>query len=510
MGELSFGYSTTSAPIAGVHSGLGGASQVGRMSKHPEYVYYRSDWDKCRDVYYGSRVVKERGEAYLPRLSEQSTEEYNLYKDRALFFSILSKTISAFVGMVMTRPPALRYPPELAGYFEDNDEHRQFYEVVTDLITELLITGRAGVMVDAPIDSGVYDIVLYNAESVINWGKNFYVLEESYYEQGSNFAQELKVKERILLLNDGVYQQVLASDGSIITPTIKGRALNFIPFQLVTPTGMSHVIQKPPLLDIVDINISHYRTSADLEHGRHFTGLPTPVLIGADANVKLRVGSTSAWVLPDVNSDAKYLEFTGVGLGALERALVEKQTQMASLSARMLDNSRYGSEAVDTVRLRYMSEVAGLTTLVRTVESVLTKSYRFIAESLGANPDEVYISFNKDFLDDRLTTREVLDLVSAYQTGGINAQTLVYNLKRGDVLSPEDSDLDIIDELERDKEDARRIAAGNGGSDDGDGDGSDPERRSATDVDTDPKPRTAKSASRGAVISGAKPNRRRY
>jgi hypothetical protein len=509
MGELSFGYSIVSAPSAGGVSAS--ASRIGQMAKHPEYVYYRADWDKCRDVYYGSRVVKDKGEVYLPRLSEQSTEEYNLYKDRALFFSILSKTIASFVGMIMTRPPALRYPDVMASYFEDGDERRQFYEIVTDLITELLITGRAGILVDAPIDSGLYEIVLYNAESIINWGKDFYVLEENYYEQGANFAQELKLKERILLLNKGTYQQVLASDGSVVTPTIKGRPLNFIPFQIVTPTGMSSVIQKPPLLDIVDINLSHYRTSADLEHGRHFTGLPTPVLIGADANVKLRIGSTSAWVLPDVNSDAKYLEFTGVGLGALERALVEKQTQMASLSARMLDNSRYGSEAVDTVRLRYMSEVAGLTTLVRTVESALTRSYRFIAESLGANPDDIYISFNKDFLDDRLTTREVLDLVSAYQTGGINAQTLVYNLKRGDVLSPEDSDLEIIDELEKDKEDARRIAGGLG-LDDDDGDIDEPDRRGATDVDSEPitKPRTAKSASRGAVIAGAKPNRSRY
>jgi hypothetical protein len=153
-----------------------------------------------------------------------------------------------------------------------------------------------------------------------------------------------------------------------------------------------------------------------------------------------------------------------------------------------------------------MSEVAGLTTLVRTVESVLTRSYRIIAESVGANPDDVYISFNKDFLDDRLTTREVLDLVSAYQTGGINAQTLVYNLKRGDVLSPEDSDIDIIEGLEREREYEREAAERrSGGIDRGD-----PERRGSTDVEGDDKPVTAKSANRGAIISAAKPNRVRY
>lgn len=504
---ISHGYSATTAPLAGrVVGGVGNVGSSGRIARHPEYQYYRSDWDKCRDVYYGGRVVKDKGEVYLPRLSEQSHEEYYLYKDRALFFSILSKTISAFIGMVMTRPPVVRFPELMSGYFEDQNSQRQFYEIVTDLLTELLITGRAGVLVDAPVGGGKYDLKIYNAESVINWGDGFYILEESNYVRGENFAQELRVSERILLLNDGRYEQVMTSDGSVVVPTMKGRALDYIPFFVVSPIGISDIIQKPPLLDIVDINISHYRTSADLEHGRHFTGLPTPILIGAESNVKLRVGSTSAWVLPDSNSDAKYLEFTGVGLGALERALVEKQTQMASLSARMLDNSRYGSEAVDTVRLRYMSEVAGLTTLVRTVESVLTRGYRIIAESVGANPDDVYISFNKDFLDDRLTTREVLDLVSAYQTGGINAQTLVYNLKRGDVLSPEDSDIDIIEGLEREREYEREAAERrSGGFDRGD-----PERRGSTDVEGDDKPVTAKSANRGSIISAAKPNRVRY
>jgi hypothetical protein len=65
---------------------------------------------------------------------------------------------------------------------------------------------------------------------------------------------------------------------------------------------------------------------ADLEHGAHFTGLPTPIITGHNLgeDETFSIGSTTAWVLPNEYTDVKYLEFTGQGLGALESRLVSK------------------------------------------------------------------------------------------------------------------------------------------------------------------------------------------
>lgn len=424
-------------------------------SLHPDYKLRCEDWVKCRDAFEGQAAIKLAGVKYLPKLSGQNKEEYDAYKQRALFYSITSKTISALVGMASAKLPIITHPTELDKFFLD-DSGVQFYEILSKSLSENLLMGRLGVLIDRPVLGGPPEPITYTAESIINWRTDEYgnptmvVLAENTFQESKNdnFELESETQYRVLkLVNDVYIQEIYNDDGqlkSTITPTNSGVTMDFIPFFIVNPFGVGFEIHKPPVLDIVDINISHYRTSADLEHGRHFTGLPVPVVSGVDASTSLRVGSMVAWVLPDHQAKAYYLEFTGQGLISLEKALSEKQSQLASLSARLLDNSKNGSEAADTVRLRYMSETASLAAVARAVEALLNKVYKTIALMEGLAEDSVSIKLDKEFLDARLSSAELRELVNAYISGGISKETLVYNLRRGDVISPDRSDSDEI------------------------------------------------------------------
>lgn len=427
-------------------------------SQHPEYKARAEDWIKCRDAFEGQSAIKAAGVKYLPKLSEQTTDDYNAYRTRALFYSITSKTISALVGMVSSKRPIVTHPSELDKFFLD-DSGVQFYEMLSQSLSENLLMGRFGILVDRPVSGGPPELVGYTAESIINWrtdehgNPTLVVLAENVAKQESNdeFEIETEPQYRVLRLTDGVYTQSIYSEKgdfvSTVTPLNTGKTMDFIPFFVVNPFGVGFDMHKPPVLDIVEINISHYRTSADLEHGRHFTGLPVPVVSGVDSSTKLRVGSMVAWVLPDHQAKAYYLEFTGQGLISLEKALSEKQSQLASLSARLLDNSKRGSEAADTVRLRYMSETASLSAVARAVEALLNKAYKTVAIMEGVEEASVSIKLDKEFLDARLSSAELRELVGAYISGGISKETLVYNLRRGDLLSPDRKDLEEVNAL---------------------------------------------------------------
>lgn len=427
-------------------------------SQHPEYKARAEDWIKCRDAFEGQTAIKAAGVKYLPKLSEQTTDDYNAYKTRALFYSITSKTISALVGMASSKRPIVTHPSELDKFFLD-DSGVQFYEMLSQSLSENLLMGRFGVLVDRPESGGHPELVGYTAESIINWrtdehgNPTMVVLAENVAKQESNdeFEIETEPQYRVLRLIDGVYtQSIYTEKGDFIktvTPLNTGKTMDFIPFFVVNPFGVGFDMHKPPVLDIVEINISHYRTSADLEHGRHFTGLPVPVVSGVDSSTKLRVGSMVAWVLPDHQAKAYYLEFTGQGLISLEKALSEKQSQLASLSARLLDNGKRGSEAADTVRLRYMSETASLAAVARAVEALLNKAYKTVAIMEGLEEASVSIKLDKEFLDARLSGAELRELVGAYISGGISKETLVYNLRRGDLLSPDRKDMEEVNAL---------------------------------------------------------------
>lgn len=432
-------------------------------SVHPLYLANQDKWERCRDAFEGSDAIKAKGVKYLPALIDQSSAEYRAYKDRALFYSITSKTIESLVGLAMQKEAIISRPEKMAHYFEDNSGV-EFYELLDRAFTETMLMGRFGVLIDRPLDGGPPNPVPYLSESILNWDTDangrltFVVLHESILVPSANdrFVKTYENQYRVLELVDGVYTQMLYDKGmqlvSTVVPTNYGVAMDYIPFYIVTPSGIGSTVDKSPMLDIVEINISHYRTSADLEHGRHFTGLPTPVVIGVDASTVLKIGSMTAWIIPNERGDAKYLEFTGEGLRSLEKALSEKQSQLASLSARLIDSSTRGSESPETVKMRYASENANLVAISRSVEAFINIVYRTIADMESLDRDEVRVELARDFVAKSLTSKEVKEMVEAYFEGGISKETLIYNLRKGGVLDPLRSDEDEISSIKSNSE----------------------------------------------------------
>jgi hypothetical protein len=198
------------------------------------------------------------------------------------------------------------------------------------------------------------------------------------------------------------------------------------------------------MLGLADMNLSHYRTSADLEHGRHFTALPTPYVTGVDAESELSIGAESAWVLPDPSSRAGYLEFSGQGLRALETAMDQKRSMMASLGAQLLEGQKAGVEASETLRLRQNSEMSALMKAVKTVESGLNHAFEYMTEWEGGN--QISVSINTDFSDTKIDPQVMTALMQAWQSGAISHETFLWNLKRGEILP---SGVEIEDERDR-------------------------------------------------------------
>jgi hypothetical protein len=315
--------------------------------------------------------------------------------------------------------------------------------------------GRFGAYIDRPVSGGKPYVRWYITENIINWdydddGELVMVVLREYYTVKSDsdeFERTVKVRYRHLsIVNEELVIKVYEPEGHGSTPTYvpgapttitnTGIVMKKIPFFCLTPLGLGLSPGKPPMLDIVDINLSHYRTSADLEHGRHFTGLPTPYITGGESGTSMNIGSTSAWVIPDANAKVGYLEFTGQGLLSLEKALAEKQSQLASLSSRLIDNSTRGSEAAETVKLRYLSETASLKSIVRATEAFLNMVYSTIAEMEAKDPKSVNISLNKDFLDAKLSAAELKAWTEAYLNGSVTKEMYLNALERGDALPP--------------------------------------------------------------------------
>lgn len=426
-------------------------------TRHPDSEEMLSTWDKCEDVREGQTEIHEAGRKYLPELSGQSDSDYNAYKRRAVFYGAMSRTVDAFAGMIMRVPPTVDNPSPLLDDVTNQDQ--SLAEFTGELLEEMLVCGFGGILVEhSPLAVDVITLAqaqavgsrpylaMFDCDSIINWklsGKHLkqLVLEEDEYIASSEFEGEERCFYRVLDLDEqGRYRQrkfvrldkerdKFIQEGDDIYPLMNGAPLKEIPFYF-----FGECDKLPLLIDLVDLNISHYMTTADLENGCHYTGIPQPWLAGVQLpdGVTLSVGGVNAWVFPDPQANAQYLEFSGQGLGALEKRLELKEKQMAALGAKMLSDS-VTAETATGASLRSTGEFSVLAQLSDRAGKVLSRACSFMHLWAGLQPVEVKL--NTDYLPAKMTPQELQALVAAWQAGGISSMTLFSNLQQGELIA---------------------------------------------------------------------------
>ena len=447
-------------------------------TKHKEYTENYEAWERCEHAAEGQDEIHEYGVKYLPRLSGQTDQEYFAYKQRALYYNATARTIDGLTGMLFMKPETIEAPAAMDSIIADVTmgglSLHQFAEIIAE---EVITIGRVGVLIDYPPIVNAVTLAqaqaqgarpyatMYDAESIINWKTGrinnveqltLVVLEEENEIPVDEFESKCEPQWRVLDLVNGAYRQrVFRKDkrGEFILveeifPQINGRVINKIPFEFFGVRDNSPRVDKPPLLDLVDVNLSHYRTTADYEHGLHFTGLPTPVVTGYysdDKSALLRIGSGTAWLLPDPQSKAFYLEFTGQGLGELREALRSKEAMMATLGARILAPEKRAAEAAQTANIHRSSENSVLASIAQSISVGLTHVMEWLRDWSNVTGD-VKVELNRDFIPNSMTAQDVDSLVKSWQSGAISHETLFENLVAGDIIAQEVS---FDDEMER-------------------------------------------------------------
>ena len=486
--------------------------------KHPQYTRSADRWRRCRTATAGEDEVKMGAEMHLPRLKGQSEPEYEAYKARAQFFGSVDRTRIALSGAIHRKSPSVEFPDSEREMLDSLGKRRESLDALANMITDQVLTvGRCGIMVDAQISAGPDRapqpyITQYLAENITNWHEEviddklqltMVVLREVSMESaGDDEFDKVDVERyRVLRLRKGgvnfeetedengdTRRAVIAGEGDgytyyqeiyekrelgegdnmseewvlvqvIVPKGIGGRDLDSIPFIFVNPTNCGPDIEKPPLLDLADVAFSYYRTSADLEHGRHFTALPTPWAAGFDAKGALFLGSSRAWVSENAQAKAGFLEFTGAGLSSLFDGLQEKKKEMAVLGGRLLEESRAGVEAAETHKLRQNGESSVLANISMSVSEGITWALKFALMWIGKEEKAADISFelNRDFNIIGLSSQDLTALMGAYQAGLISWPTFFYNIQRGELI-PDGITAD--DELERIALDGPQLAVG--------------------------------------------------
>jgi len=436
---------------------------------HPEFVYAYDDWKQTRHAIAGEKEIKAESVVYLPAMESMDDGEYLAYLDRATYYNFSGQTLQALNGTIFRRNPVISGLPErmVDGLENISINNESFVGYSSGAATELLALGRVGVLLDLSATPSVTPkpyFVTYTAEHIVDWDHDRdpntgrarltrVALREVKLTAG-NYSGERKyvAKYRVLELINGVYTQSLyeadnadadITDAYLISrhaPERRGVTLDFIPFTLFTPSMGTYGVEKSALYDIIRLNLSHYRSYAQLEQGRFFTGFPiyyAEIPQGAEGGMDYELAPSRVWEVP-AGSKPGLLEFYGQGLAFLEKALDTKEHQAAALGGRII-GIRTGatSESNNSAKMAQLNEHATLLIASRALDKGFTELLRLWAWWSGLSKEEadkISVEFNKDFLFSDIGSREFRAIHALYKDGIIPIEVVYEYLKKALVI----------------------------------------------------------------------------
>lgn len=424
------------------------------------------------------------GTRYLPPPnpedgSAENRERYKAYVLRANFVNFTGHTKEGMVGMAFRKKPELSLP-ETIEYLESNvnGDGLSFQQLAQDVVGDILETGRYGILVDYPFaESGLTQAEVRNlqlrasfkqylAESIINWrcetigGVNkltMAVLAEPTEIQEDEFSSKEVMYHRVLLLKEGVYVQNLYDDednlvvygeekeADIIPRKSDGSTWDEIPFMFMGSENNDKTVDKSPLYDIAEINVAHYRNSADYEESSFMVGQPTPVISGltqswVEANFEEGVflGSRRSIPLPEGGS-ADLLQANANQMP--ERGMEQKEQQMVMIGARIIQDNT-GDETAEAAKIRFAGQNSKLGTIVGNVKDGMLVCLGWAIEFMGGST-EVELEFNTQFYEASIDPQLLMAQINLMDRAVLAKKDVRRNLRRANMIDPDREDDDI-------------------------------------------------------------------
>lgn len=456
---------------------------------HPLYSAHERRAQRSRDAVSGSDAIKGKRFNYLPhpvaeydslKGEEKAAADarYDAYILRASWLGVTGRTHEGMLGAVFRKPPTVTLPPALEYMLEDADGSGMSLEQFAKLdVSALLDSGRCGILSDYPEAAdgltqeqtqGINATLrFYGSQSIINWRRDgeilvLVVLKEQYETPVDEFESDRETQYRVLRLENGVYTQQVYRDeqpaGEKVTPRRgDGSTWPLIPFQFVGARNNDEKPDKPVLLDMADVNLAHYRNSADLEESAVIVGQPMiHIDIGEQTNAQdwkdlnpngITVGSRRGVQTKGGRMEMVQAEERNLLLSLME----QKEKQMLAIGAKLLTRSG-GNETAEGVRERSGVETASLSSVATNVSDALENALEWCAwfmvrGNARTAADEVTVKLNQEFYPEGADPQDVMARIAELDRGLIGKSDYRAWRRRTGGIADDRTDEEIDEEV---------------------------------------------------------------
>jgi hypothetical protein len=452
-------------------------------------------WRKIGRLLSGTEAMRDAGRLMLPQHPNETHGSYNNRLNTAVLFNVAELTLGEWVGRPFGDPVVLKEAPKsIEALQEDIDlQGNNLHTFLRHVFEDGLAKGFTHAMVDFPrvpadqprsLDDDRRDNLrpywvhikpenLFFAYSMNDNGREYLshvrILETVCVQHG--FAEVEEPQIRVLdLMPEGVQVSLYRLD-----PKKKSGKKRWIPYgEAFTMEGIDEIPiatfyadrqgfmeAKPPLLDLVNLNIKHWQSSADQEHS--LTAARFPILAASGVPPKPTIKTEDAEaesitigpynILRVKNPEAKfyYVEHTGAALAAGEIAIEKIEARMAEYGAQFMKkkpgNQTATARALDSAEATSPLQDSTLR-FISFAEQLLYFTAKWLKEEKYGS-----IIIPTDFGPDEFTSEDMNALISSRKNRDLSRQTLLTELKRravlGDDFDEKQNEADLQEETDK-------------------------------------------------------------
>lgn len=447
--------------------------------------------------------VKEAGDVYLPRPNETDTslknqKRFEAYNKRAIFVNYTARTHKGMIGAAFTKAPKCDVPAAM-DYVKTNIDGAgiSIYQQSQKVLGYVLAVGRCALFVDYPKSEGLQTqaqklalnirarTVMVKPESILYWRTAMIggLLKLSRFTFWSNAVEESEFGEKVIeqiiclrleIIDDPdqeeirlgkthkfkiefwrkrqngenaiewhVFDEYYPLDGS-------GKYWQEIPLTFVGSENNDASLDYMPMYDMAEVNVGHYRNSADYEDSVYMCGQPQFWASGIDEDYYrflekegVMVGSRSLFPVPEGGS---------MGIAQAQpntlckEAMSDKQQQIVAIGARIITQGSVAKTATES-ESDDSAEHSVLSLCASNASEAYVKCLNWMAQYDKIEAPEIEFEISQEFTRARADAQMLSAFTQLLNTGYWPVTDFFRAMKKIDMIDPEKSDDDILEEL---------------------------------------------------------------
>jgi hypothetical protein len=419
------------------------------------------DWGVMAAVTRGTNYIRDMSETYLPQEPREDDDAYTTRVDRSVLSPYTSRLIETAAGAILRKPIHIEGDPYWLEIAQNIDGlGSNINEYARRALVSSLTYGHSAILVDYPAATEARNLaeeramgrrpyfVHVDAPQIWGWRKEsgtnrlLQVRIHDYDVRPLNEFGEEQVEE-MRVIYPGRYDLYTLGQELVEFTATGGYSLDEIPLVPIYSNRRGLLVSQPPLLDIANLNITHYQRQADLIHALHIAAMPTLVLEGWDDTTGSATMGVNYAIAMQPGNKAYYVQADATSFDAQMAELQSLEQQMSTLGVTKLFGQKFVAESAEAKRIDQAQSNSVLSIISQELESALQQAFAFAGQYVGIEPPEITI--DRDFDYYRLIGQDVSVLAQLNQMGKISDQMLLEILRRGEVLP---DNINIEDEIE--------------------------------------------------------------